>query len=190
MDHTIKHRAASGTRQPSATTDHVAKELNRYDDHLRDVRGLAAGTRKHCTRIVGRLLHQKFAKRLSKLPSSVRVTCSNFWPANLMRARRLPTHRNWRRHCEVICVTEAPAVTRSAHCLQSYRIRCTGTWRHCHALLRRTKRNACWHPFQPPAVGRNAATPSCAVRWTWDCVPVRSPTSRSTTSTGAPARSR
>ena len=41
MNHTIKHRAASGTRQSTATTDHIAKELNRYDEHLRDVRALA-----------------------------------------------------------------------------------------------------------------------------------------------------
>ena len=51
MNHAIKHRAASGTRQSSATTDHIAKELNRYDVYLRDVRGLATGTRKYCIRI-------------------------------------------------------------------------------------------------------------------------------------------
>jgi len=63
MNHTTKHRSVSGARQPAAMASHIARELNRYDEHLRDVRGLAAGTRKHCTRIVGRLLCQKFVTR-------------------------------------------------------------------------------------------------------------------------------
>ena len=63
MNHPIKHRAASGTRQSSATTDHIALELNRYDEHLRDVRGLAAGTRQDRIRVAGWLLRQKFKGR-------------------------------------------------------------------------------------------------------------------------------
>jgi integrase len=63
MNHTIKHRAAAGTRQSSATTDHIAKELNRYDGHLRDVKGLAAGTRQDRIRVAGWLLRQKFKGR-------------------------------------------------------------------------------------------------------------------------------
>ena len=76
MNHTTEHHSASGARQAAAMASPIARELNRYDAHLRDVRGLAAGTRKHCIRIVGRLLHQKFAKRpieFSKLrPDDVR----------------------------------------------------------------------------------------------------------------------
>lgn len=41
MNHTTTHRAASGT----GPSDHVAEELYRYDKHLRDVKGLAVGTR-------------------------------------------------------------------------------------------------------------------------------------------------
>ena len=43
------------------TTDPIADELRRYDDHLRDVRGLTAGTRRNRCRIVGQLLRKKFA---------------------------------------------------------------------------------------------------------------------------------
>ena len=77
MNHTTKHLSASGARQPAAMAGHIAIELNRYDAHLRDVRGLAAGTRKHCISIVGRLLHRKFAKRpieIAKLrPDDIRA---------------------------------------------------------------------------------------------------------------------
>ena len=59
MNHTTTHRAAQGT-QPS---DHVAEELHRYDEHLRDVNGLAAGTRQDRIRVAGRLLRQKFNGR-------------------------------------------------------------------------------------------------------------------------------
>jgi len=41
----------------------VTEELRRYDEHLRDVRGLAAGTRKTRLRIIGWLLEGKFKRR-------------------------------------------------------------------------------------------------------------------------------
>lgn len=63
MTHTTTHRAASGARRPTAQPDHIAEELHRYDEHLRDIRGLAAGTRKGRTRVVGLLLQQKFKGR-------------------------------------------------------------------------------------------------------------------------------
>lgn len=73
MNHTTTtHRVALGT-QPS---DHVAEELHRYDEHLRDVNGLAAGTRQDRIRVAGRLLRQKFKGRaidITKLrPDDVR----------------------------------------------------------------------------------------------------------------------
>ena len=46
MDHTRLYRAGPGARPTKALPDHVTKELHRYDAHMRDVRGLAAGTRK------------------------------------------------------------------------------------------------------------------------------------------------
>jgi site-specific recombinase XerD len=62
MAHTTTHRAASGTREPAAYTDHITQELHRYEEHLRDMRGLAEGTCRQRVRIVGRLLHKKFAR--------------------------------------------------------------------------------------------------------------------------------
>lgn len=59
MNDTTTHHAALSPR-PS---DHVAEELHRYDEHLRDVNGLAAGTRYDRIRVAGRLLRQKFNGR-------------------------------------------------------------------------------------------------------------------------------
>jgi len=61
MDHTRLYRAGPGAQPTKALSDHVTKELHRYDAHMRDVRGLAAGTRKQRIHIVGLLLKQKFA---------------------------------------------------------------------------------------------------------------------------------
>jgi len=55
------HHAAPSARPPAVPTDFIAVELSRYDEHLRDVRGLATGTRRHQVRILGRFLHYKFA---------------------------------------------------------------------------------------------------------------------------------
>jgi integrase len=44
----------------SSASDPVGAELQRYDAHLRDVHGLAPGTRRGYLRIAGRLLHQHF----------------------------------------------------------------------------------------------------------------------------------
>ena len=63
MNHTTSHRAVPGARPTAAFTDYIAEELRRYDEHLRDIRGLAVGTRSQRARIVGRLLNQKFAGR-------------------------------------------------------------------------------------------------------------------------------
>jgi len=63
MNHTSLHRAA-GNMQPSSTfSGDIAEELRRYDEHLRDVRGLSTGTRLQRALIVGRLLRRKFAER-------------------------------------------------------------------------------------------------------------------------------
>ena len=132
MDHTTEHHSASGARQLAAMAGHITRELSRYDVHLRDVRGLAAGTRKHCTRIVGRLLHRKFAKRpieIAKLrPDDIRE-----FLASRLDAYQAPSQASkLAAALRVICVTEPPAATRLAHCLRSFRTRCTGVWRHCH----------------------------------------------------------
>lgn len=63
MTHTTTHRAASGARPAAALSDHIVEELHRYDEHLRDVQGLAPGTRKDRLRVVGLLLQEKFKGR-------------------------------------------------------------------------------------------------------------------------------
>ena len=42
---------------------YIREELRLYDEHLRDVRGLSAGTRKDRLRIIGLLLEGKFKHR-------------------------------------------------------------------------------------------------------------------------------
>ena len=61
MNPTVGPRSAQPARSLAEPTDFVSAELRRYDDHLRDVRGLAAGTRRNHFRIVGLLLRRKFA---------------------------------------------------------------------------------------------------------------------------------
>jgi integrase len=61
MNKTTSPGRAKRARPSSVTTDPIADELRRYDDHLRDVRGLTAGTRRNHCRIVGQLLRKKFA---------------------------------------------------------------------------------------------------------------------------------
>jgi integrase len=63
MNHTSLHRAARNTQRSAAFAGDVAEELRRFDEHLRDVRGLATGTRRQRTLTVGRLLQRKFADR-------------------------------------------------------------------------------------------------------------------------------
>ena len=91
MNHTTTHCAASGAQQPAASTDHIAEELRRYDEHLRDIRGLAVGTCRQRSRIVGRLLYQKFAGRpvdIAKLrPDDVRR-----FLAGQLEVRRTPSN--------------------------------------------------------------------------------------------------
>ena len=47
----------------STFSAHITEELRRFDEHLRDVRGLAAGTRKGRLRVIGLLLRDKFKHR-------------------------------------------------------------------------------------------------------------------------------
>jgi site-specific recombinase XerC len=47
--------------EPAGATGPIAEELDRYDVHLREVRGLSEGTRRGGLRLVQRLLRYKFA---------------------------------------------------------------------------------------------------------------------------------
>lgn len=70
------HRATPKTRSSASFSAHIADELRRYDEHLRDVRGLASSTRKDRLYVAGMLLRQKFKRRavdISRLrPDDVR----------------------------------------------------------------------------------------------------------------------
>ena len=76
MTPTKTHRAAPGARPATAPSAHIDEELHRYDEHLRDVRGLTAGTRRGRMRVVGLLLQQNFKGRaidMAKLrPDAIR----------------------------------------------------------------------------------------------------------------------
>lgn len=61
MNQITLQQAAPRAGQSEALSDCIIEELRRYDEHLCDVRGLAAGTRRDRRRIVGRFLYQKFA---------------------------------------------------------------------------------------------------------------------------------
>jgi len=91
MNHTDLHQPAPSSWPPAAPTGVIAEELRRYDEHLCDVRGLAAATRRNRVRIVGRLLQRKFAGRtldIAKLrPDDVRR-----FLANQLDAHRTPAN--------------------------------------------------------------------------------------------------
>lgn len=91
MNHITLHQAAPSSWPFAAPAGPIVEELRRYDEHLRDVRGLAAATRRNCVRIVGRLLQQKFAGRpldIAKLrPDDIRR-----FLANQLDARRTPSN--------------------------------------------------------------------------------------------------
>jgi hypothetical protein len=61
MNTTTTHRVEPSARPSAASTNNITEELRRYDKHLRDVRGLAVGTRQDHLRIARWLLQQKFA---------------------------------------------------------------------------------------------------------------------------------
>ena len=70
MKSTASHRATPKAPRLSASfSASVTDELHRYDEHLRDVRGLAAGTRKDWRLIAGLLLQQKFKERVIAISS-------------------------------------------------------------------------------------------------------------------------
>ena len=63
MNHTSLHYAARNAQPSEAFSGDIAEELHRYDEHLRDVRGLSPGTRRQRTLVVRCFLRWKFADR-------------------------------------------------------------------------------------------------------------------------------
>jgi len=73
------------------STDPISAELQRYDEHLRDVHGLSLGSRKGYLRVAGRLLRQHLGGDrldIAELqPSDIRE-----FLANELGVRRTPSH--------------------------------------------------------------------------------------------------
>lgn len=63
MNHTTSHPTAPRSQPAEYPVDPIAEELRRYDEYLREVRGLAAGTREGRVRVVRRFLQERFAGR-------------------------------------------------------------------------------------------------------------------------------
>lgn len=61
------HRPASIERAATVSTDYIDEELRRYDEYLRDMRGLSSVSRSDYLRIVARLLRQRFGSRVVDL---------------------------------------------------------------------------------------------------------------------------
>jgi site-specific recombinase XerD len=87
MNHITLHPTAPSARLSVVPSDFIAIELCRYDEHMRDVRGLAAGTRRNRVRILGRFLQQKYAGH----PVDIGKLC----PDDVRRfiAKQLDAHR-------------------------------------------------------------------------------------------------
>lgn len=85
------NRPALIERASTASPDHIDEELRRYDEHLRDVRGLTSGTRRNYVRVADCLLRRQFtdgAVDLSKLrPADVRQFLESEYDA-----RRTPSN--------------------------------------------------------------------------------------------------
>ena len=90
MSQTTVHRASLSGQPSAVSKDPIAEEVRRYDEHLRDVRGLSAGTRHERARVIERLLRQKFAARpidLAELqPEEVRHFLASQLDANPSRS--------------------------------------------------------------------------------------------------------
>lgn len=108
---TIPTTSGDTPNSPEAPTcsAHITEELRRYDEHLRDVRGLAAGTRRGRLRIIGWLLEGKFKHREiifpRMLPDDVRQffatrLAENQSPANASQhAAALRSYLRYRATC-------------------------------------------------------------------------------------------
>lgn len=87
MNHITLQQAAPNACQSAAQSEPISEELRRYDEHLRDVRGLAAATRVDLIRVAGWLLLQKFERGA--------VDIAKLRPDDVRRflASRLDVHR-------------------------------------------------------------------------------------------------
>ena len=91
MNHTSLHGTARNAQPSASFSGDVAEELCRYDEHLRDVRGLSPGTRRQRASIVGRLLQRKFADRPIDIPR-LRPEDVRRFLADQLDARQTPSN--------------------------------------------------------------------------------------------------
>lgn len=85
------HRPASIVRATTVSTDYIDEELRRYDEYLRDLRGLSSGSRSNYLRIAARLLHQRFGSHVVEL-SKLRPPDVRQFLADQLDALRTPSH--------------------------------------------------------------------------------------------------
>ena len=109
MYQTKLHHAVPSAQPVKASADFLAEELRRYDEYLRNAKGLAAGTRSGRTLIVGRLLRQKFKERA--------VDIAKLRPDDIRRflASQLDAHRT---------PSNASQLAASLRCYFRYRSTC------------------------------------------------------------------
>ena len=91
MNHTALYRAARNAQPSAAFSGDVAEELRRYDEHLRDVRGLSTGTRRHRVSIIGRFLRRKFADHPIEI-ASLRTEDVRRFLADQLDVRQTPSN--------------------------------------------------------------------------------------------------
>ena len=112
MNRSSPPRSAQRARSSEEIPDLVADELRRYDDHLRDVRGLAAGTRHNRCRIVEQLLRKKLAIGVVNMATLRPVDIRRFIARQLGAALRIPPLPKWQQPCEVTSATGLSVATR------------------------------------------------------------------------------
>ena len=175
---TISTTNGDAPNSPEASTysAYIKEELRRYDEHLQDVRGLSAGTRKDRLRIIGLLLEGKFKHREVVFARMQPDDIRQFFPRDWHSARRPPMHHNMQRPYGVTCVTAPPAVTRWPSLPPLSRLLSTGNWHRCRVRSNRMRLSVCWNHSLPSTAGQSEATPSSAAHWTWGCDRVKSPT--------------
>lgn len=91
MNPTSQRLDAAGSVAAAPIVTDLDDELERYDAHLRDVRGLASGTRRHSVSIVRRLLRQKFPDRRIDM-TRLRPDDIRRFLANQLDLRRSPSN--------------------------------------------------------------------------------------------------
>ena len=112
MNPSAQSRRTQPACPSAALSDAIADELRRYDDHLHDVRGLAASTRRNHCRIVGLLLQKKFAGGVIDMARLHAADVRRFIARQLETAPRILPLRKSQPPCEVTSAIGRSAATR------------------------------------------------------------------------------